>query len=63
MTKEVNFKVRNIKMPNLRYVLSVGLAAVTLSVVLTYVDSAEDIVEYFHLISLWLWQIYFWEPF
>jgi hypothetical protein len=45
MNNRVNFKMRNIKMPNLRYVLSVGLAAATLSVVLTYVLGAEAILK------------------
>jgi hypothetical protein len=40
MTKKVNFK-----MSNLRYVLSVGLAAATLSVVLTYVLGTEAILK------------------
>jgi hypothetical protein len=45
MNNQVNFKIRNIRMPNLRYVLSVGLAGVTLAVVLTYVLGAEAILK------------------
>lgn len=45
MNNRVNLKMRNIKMPSLRYVLSVGLAGATLAVVLTYVLGAEAILK------------------